>query len=191
MYQNKSLKIVLIILCSLVAAVFIACYFIYADIKTKNENYQVVLRDLSFQNQKQEYLAIKFKSIDDMGLDIGMVDNSMVSKDAEVKFIESLEALASEYGLTLDIDSLIYENNQKIASSSLDILRVKTRTKGTWAGSYMFLSRLEAIPIKVKINNFSLLKVSDVVVIPLIGKKQGTPIGVWQGAFEISVLKYK
>jgi D-arabinose 5-phosphate isomerase GutQ len=127
--------------------------------------------------------------VDDMSTEINAIDNSIVSKNGEVGFIESLESLARENGLSIEISSLTFDNNASLASSSINILNVKAKTDGSWFGNYAFLSRLESLPFKVKINMVSLTNSSSNVTSDVNNSNPSND--TWQSVFEISVLKYK
>lgn len=189
MYNNKPLKRMLIMLITLVMVTFLAYYFVYDDVKYRNENYQTILHDLSLKNSKQDYLISTQKTLDLMDIDIGKINDSIIPKESEVEFIEGLESLADELGLTIEISSLLYDNSIKSASSTINILKIRAKTTGSWQGNYVFLSRLEALPYKIKINRYSLTNVSS-DTISSTGKKISTR-KVWEGAFEVDVLKYK
>ena len=109
----------------------------------------------------------------------------MVSVDGDVKFIENLESLARENGLSIDIDSLNFEDNTKLLPNNMTIFRVRAKTSGNFFGTYKFLSLVESLPFKVKIQNFTLSTASEEGVLNV--KKSN----IWQSKFEISVLKYK
>lgn len=157
----------------------------YRQIKYRDQSYQVYSKDLLFQNDRQDYLFSAQKIIENLSLDIEHINNSIVSRDGEVEFIENLEGVAKESGLSIEINSILLETNPKLASSSVSILRVRAKTKGSWSDSYLFLSRLESLPYKVKINKFGLVNSSEVIS----GSSRSN--SVWQSSFEIDVLKYK
>jgi hypothetical protein len=173
----------------LAIAIFVVCYFVYGDIKNKNENYNFILHDLSFQNDKQDYLASKLKTVENISAEINAIDNSIVSKNDEVGFIESLESLARENGLSIEISSLTLDNSASLASSTMNILNVKAKTSGSWLGNYTFLSRLESLPFKVKINMVGLTNSSSGAVSDVNNSNPSND--TWQSVFDIGVLEYK
>ncbi|MFA5888901.1 MAG: hypothetical protein WCW47_02675 [Candidatus Paceibacterota bacterium] len=189
MYSNKLLKIILAILSLLVVVVFLICYFVYEDIRHKNENYHTLLYNLSFRNDKQNYLTYAQKTIGSLSLDINRMDDSIISKKGEVEFIENLESVARGSGLSIEINSLILNNNSNLASSSIDILKIKAKTKGSWSASYTFLTRLELLPFKLRVNKFGLVSIDKEVTSTEI--RMAVSSGIWQSEFEIDVLKYK
>lgn len=187
MYNTQTLKKILLVIGILILIIFVSYYFIYKEIRFKDETYQTLLRDLSFQDAKEEYLISTEKTVDSLISDISRVNDAIVSKDGEVEFIETLESIAKESGLSIEIDSLVFSNDETIVSESVGVLKVKAKTKGSWVGSYIFLSRLESLPLKLKINSFGL---SNSLSENVVGKKI-IRSSVWQSVFEISVLKYK
>jgi len=189
MYNYRLLKIILLTQSVLVVVIFGLCYLVYQDIKYKNENHHTLSHSLLFQNDKLAYLVSTQKAIDNISSDIVRIDSSVVSKEGEVDFIENLESIARENGLSIEIDSLVFEDKGDGSSNPINVLKIKAKTKGSWRGSYVFLSRLESSPFKIKIDKFSLI--NNGTEIPISDKKVGVPSGDWQSTFEIAVLKYK
>ena len=189
MYNYKLLKIMLLTLSTLVVVIFGLCYIVFQDIKDKNENHHILSHGLLFQNDKLAYLVSTQKAIDNISSDIVRIDSSVVSKEGEVDFIENLESIARENGLSIEIDSLVFEDKPGSSSGLINVLKIKAKTKGSWYGSYVFLSRLEALPFKIKIDKFSLTNTGTEILVS--DKKVGVPSGDWQSTFEIAVLKYK
>ncbi|MCX6702052.1 MAG: hypothetical protein NTX96_02560 [Candidatus Zambryskibacteria bacterium] len=189
MYNHKLSKITLVVLTIVIIVIFMMCYFVYKDIKYKNQNHHIILSDLSFQNNKQDYLISTQKTMDDLAPDIKLINSSIISKEGDVGFIENLESIAKENSLSIEIDSLIFDNGLKPTSSSTDVLKIKAKTEGSWSNSYTFLARLESLPFKIKIDKFSLTSIP-------VGIVSGTnenyvSSGNWQSVFEIDVLKSK
>lgn len=188
MYSIQTLKKILVALGILILIIFTSYYFIYREVRFRDETYQTLLRDLSFQDAKQEYLISTQKTIDGLMLDINHINDSVVSKDGDVEFIETLEAIAKESGLSIEIDSLVLSNDPTLTPHSVDVLKIRAKTRGSWEGSYLFLSRLESLPLKLKIDSFGL---SNILVDVVLSNKKVVKRSVWQSVFEISVLKYK
>jgi Tfp pilus assembly protein PilO len=190
MQTHQTLKKIIIILCVLIPVVFVAYYFVYSDIKDKNEHISSLQGDLSFQNNKQGYISATDSYLKSIESDIAHINGSIVPKDGDVKFIEDLESMARSDGLSINIDSLvIVDPSTKMASSTTLILTVKAKTTGSWVGTYTFLSQVESMPVKAKVNTFGLSDViSDVSVDPNNPIKSNDK---WQTTFEINVLKYK
>lgn len=188
MNQASFLKKVIAFLSLVSLALFGAIYFVYQEIKIKNEKVSSVEQDLSQKSTRYDYLLSTKKLIENIELDIKKIDNSVVGKSGDVAFIEDLELLAKSNGLKIEIESLNLENDSKNASSTITTLKVKAKTEGDWVGMYSFVSEIESLPIKIKINRFALITEGELT------SSQAKPVDQnknWQGSFEISVLKYK
>ena len=186
MNNGKSYKRILIILGFSVVGFFIAYYLLFRDIRLKNEHISILQSDLSLQTDKQGYLISAEKILHDTAPDIMRINNSIISTDGDVAFIENLESIAHDGGLTIGIDSLSFEDNPKFSSSGITIFKIKAKTDGSWIGTYKFLKQIESLPFKIKIEKFAFTN----------GINSGSDAGKigrnnWQSAFEISVLKYK
>ena len=136
-------------------------------------------------SNRQNYLISTQKLISDLSPDLESINNSIVPSGDDVGFIEIFESVAKGNGLKIDIDFLVLKDDSSFKNANVTSLEIKAKTSGSWVGTYTFLSELESLPIKVKINNFSMDTApgssSD-------GKKQ---LPMWQSSFEIVVLKYK
>ena len=187
MSKSKSFKKILIFL-AVIAVAFIALfYFVYADIKSKNEKVSVLEASLSQQDDKQGYVLSTKRTIQSLSDDLTQVNSSIVSTDGDVKFIESLEALARKNGLTIEIQSLTLDDTT-LNSDSITILNIKAKTTGGWNGMYTFLADIESLPLKVRVSRFDLANAqADSVGVD----KKASSSGVWQGLIDMSVLKYK
>lgn len=182
-------KKILIILGLFVVGFFLLSYIVFFDIKHKNERISAMEHELSFQSKKQEYMTSMERVIQNSDSDITRINDSIIPSDGDVRFIESLESIARGGGLSIDIESLTFEDSRLLASSSMTILKVKAKTKGKWLGTYKFLTQIESLPFKVKIDKFALANVKEETDID--AKKTDTASSIWQSTFELKVLKYK
>ena len=188
MKDNKHLKKILVLPVLLVLIIGGVTTFVFLSIKSKNEHISDLRNDLAFQITKQQNMISMDKIVEKASPEISLIDNSIVAKDGDVAFIEGLEATARSNGLSIDIESLSFEDSPLLASSSMTTLKVRANTKGSWSGTYKFLAEIESLSFRVKINNFAFVNSSDETVFNR--KKVSNPVG-WQSRFEISVLKYK
>jgi len=183
-------KKIAIILGVIVLGIFALYYFIFIDIKNRNEHASVLLHDVNAEIAKQEYIVSLEHTIESLTPDLDRVNSSVIAKDGDVKFIEDLETMAKSNGLKITIDSLMLENNNPtLVGSGLTVLRVKAKTEGNWSGTYTFLSELESLPLKIKIDKFGFASLGGDV--PADGKKPVKTNKVWQSILEIIVLKHK
>ncbi len=189
MSNRTTSKKILIILGFLILAFFVSYYFMFQSIKSKSQRTSILRQELSQQSDRQNYLTSTQKMIENIDLDIAKINNSIVAKDGDVDFIENLEVIARSNGLTISIDSLVFEDAPALSSASLTSFKIKAKLSGSWSGTYTFLSQIESSPFKIKVVRFGMVGsrfegTSD-------GKKSSIAKMVWQSTFEIVVLKYK
>ncbi len=186
--EKPNLHLKLIGTLSLIAIMLsIAIYFMYHDIKSKNESILQVENNLSFKNTEYDYLVSMQNFIMESESEIAKINSSIISKDGEVAFIENLESRARSYNLKIEIDSLnLASNDTKTASSTVSTLKIKASAEGSWANIYKFISEVESLPERIKINKISLSYRGDLLdqTIPEQNK-------IWGASFEVSVLKYQ
>ena len=182
-------KRILVITSLFVAGFCLLSYIVFFDIKHKNERVSLLEHEMSFQSKKRDYMISMERMVQNADSDITLINNSIIPSDGDVRFIESLETMAHDNGLDITIDSLTFEDSRLLASSSVTALKVKAKTKGHWLGAYTFLSQIESLPFKVKIDKFALINAKDETDIS--ANKTGAPKSAWQSTFEIRVLKYK
>lgn len=188
MKKIKDFKKILIILSISAIAIFVLHYVMYKDIKFKNEKISNLQYDLSVLSEKQDYIIAADRTFQKLKGDLVIASNSVVLKEEDVKFIENIESIARRNGLTIEIESIVLEN-QKLPSSDLVVMNIKAKTVGGWSGSYNFLAELESLPIKVKIKRSSLINSSADSKIE--GQEAVVSNGLWKSTIDISVLKYK
>ena len=186
MKKNKQFKGIIIILSLIIFVLFGAYYFLYLEIKQKNENIAILQSNLSMQDNKQEYVLSTQRILQNMKLDIDNINSSIVSKEGDVGFIEGLESLARENNIKITIDSLLFEDQAAFNPAAVTSLRVKAKIEGDWSGVYTFLSELESLPYKVKMDKVSIENGDAEADLSVV-----TPSTGWQGFFELHVLKYK
>jgi hypothetical protein len=187
MNTKKSFKITLVVLGIIVLGFLGIYYFVYRDIKTKNEHISSLTQQLDFQSGRQEYLLSTQRMIQNLNSDMEKINNSIIGTDGDVTFIEDLENRAKNNGLEIEIESLAVEEDKAFSASGVTTLKLKAKTKGNWSGTYTFLSTLESLPFKIKVNNFALK--NDTSSLSPEGVQVYSPI--WQSSFEITALKYK
>lgn len=186
MEQSGLFKKVIAFLSLATLFLFGAIYYVYSDIRSKNETILTVEQDLSSKNQKHEYLMSLQNLVDSIDPQVTKIESSIIPKSGDVAFIEELESLGRGEGLLVEIDSLNLVGDPKISSSTLAVLKVKFRATGDWAEVYKFASMIESLKYKIKINKFTLSSREE-----LMATKNPDGSKDWQGVFEISVLEYK
>jgi hypothetical protein len=183
MKSRKSLINTFIFLAILVVALLGCNYYLYRDVKIRNLHISDLEYDLSQEEENKAYLASTQKLLQNISPDIEDLNDSIISKDGDVEFIENFENLAKNNGLKITIDSLVFEEIKGFPSASVTSLKIRAKTEGSWSGTYVFLNQIEALPFKIKINKFSLINRTETL------DKDKTN-SIWQSTFEIVVLKY-
>ncbi len=114
--------------------------------------------------------------------DIKKVQNTVVASDGVVNFIEQLEKIARNNGITIKNNSISEDADSKL-STSTTFLKIRSETSGSWVGTYKFIYELESLPYKVSINTFNLSTEG-------ISEDSVSGTGNWNAVFEIKLLKY-
>lgn len=188
MKSKRPYKEILIFLGVVITLLFASHYFLYTDIKRKNENISSLKQEAAHQLKRNQYLLNLQKTFQNTDSDIARINNSIISSDGNIEFIEDLESTARADGLSIAINSLVFEEDPSVSSGNITIFRVKAETNGSWDGTYKFLAELESMPLKVKINSFGLTNSTQN---PSPGSKSSKPISIWHSSLDINVLKYK
>jgi hypothetical protein len=188
MYKNNSLKKTLIVLSFTALLILVGYYFMFRDIKQKNQHTFSLRNELTHESSKEEYVASTKKTLEDLAPELTKVNNSIVATGGDVEFIEGLENLAHENGIDLTIDSLSLEDDVKFITTGVNILNIKAETSGGWKGTYKLMSQLESLPFKIRIKSFTIKSTGSN---PNVDIKKTPLENIWQTNFEISVLKYK
>lgn len=188
MKEKRPYKKILVLLVLIVVALFTSFYFVYEDIKTRNEHIGELNQEIASQYRINNYLLNLEKTLQNTDSDIVRINNSIIPSDGDIKFIEDLEKTAKAYGLSLSINSLVFEDGPGFSSSNIHAFRVRAETNGSWSSTYKFLAQLESMPLKVKVNSFSLSGSVQSSNPESISSKVSS---VWHSVFDINVLKYK
>ncbi len=187
MNQSRLFKIIVFLSLSSLF-LFGVMYFAYSDIRSKNERISTIEQELLFQNNQYDYLLSMRKLVENLEPKISKIDNSIISKNGDVNFIENLEKLARDHNLKIEIDSLTLASDPKEASSPVTTLKIRAKVEGSWKDSYLFISEIESISFKIKINKLSLVGTEQTL------SSSGKPSALnnkWQTTLDINVLKYK
>lgn len=170
-----------------IIVLFAGYVFLYKDIVKKNTANAELLNYISSESNREAYASSARKQLQNLESDIKKARSSVVDSGGVVSFIEKVESIARNNNLTISNDNISDEVDPKQASSTLAFLKIRSSTKGSWFGIYRFMSELESMPYKVKINSFSLSNSRD------SGLGEGINLGpsLWTADFEIRVLKYK
>lgn len=118
----------------------------------------VKARDIARMAQKTEQMEQEERSVQEMKLSVEKdiishqrIDSYFISSSTLISFIEELEALAQQTGVSVTIESL--NQNEKENTVSLDVI-----THGTSASLTRFVSALEISPRLIQIESITLAR---------------------------------
>ena len=184
--KKNILKQTLVLFSLAVVVLSVAYYFVFMGIKNKNEHVSVLENNMASGSKNQQYLASLQKTVTEAEYNIHLVNSAVIASDGDVKFIEDLEGLAHNNGLSISIESLDLVDDPNIASTDITVLHIKIKTSGGWSGTYRFISEVESLPQKTKIQTLTMHStVSD------FGNNKKSTSAVWSSELEIIVLKNK
>ena len=115
--------------------------------------------------------------------------NYFVAREGEVAFIEKIESLGGESGVTLEVQNFTRGELAPIKNNSWELLLLQVRARGTWQEVATLLSLIETLPVRISITNVNLTS-SDggsELAPPTRSKKSAT----WEASFGIEALKAK
>ncbi len=180
---------IIIVLFFLVILAAGGIFYIFEVLKWKNENISKLTNYLDSEMNREEYVTSTQKLLQSLDGDINRIRGLIIPTSGDVEFIENLEFVARSNNLIIELDSLVLENDPKAPQTTVTVLKIKAKTKGSWTNTYKFIAELEALPYKIKINSMLLSKVTDNLTSD-DGKKIVSK-GYWVTSFDIGVLKYK
>jgi hypothetical protein len=185
--NNQSHKNILILLSVLMLVGFgILGLEVYSIIQT-NKSVADLSHTISVEAHQQQTQSLATTLVNNADPDISLVNNSVLTSDGDVSFIEYLESVAKSYNLQVVIDSLSLADDSTLAPDNMDLLQVKVDVKGSWTDVYLFTSRIEALPYSVRIDGVDILNTKN---IGSLDPAVVTPAsGAWQETVNMSVLK--
>ena len=150
MKEYQFLKKIIWILTFFVLVIFVLYYFVFKDIEQKNKSTSDLQNNIAIQIQRDQYTKSVESIIGSAQNSIDVINNSIIGKDNDVVFIENLEIVALDNGLTISFDSLSNDDLPDLANTNMTTLNIRATAKGAWSSSYTFLKELEALPFVFK-----------------------------------------
>ncbi|MFA7216575.1 MAG: hypothetical protein WC095_01160 [Candidatus Paceibacterota bacterium] len=157
--------------------------FVFLKIKNYNQSIASFENELIVQKDRQEKMFYMNQIIDQNKTEIDLIKNSVVSKNGNVEFIETMESLAKNNNLSIEIQSLSFEPDPTLNKDEMVFFKIKALTKGSWINIYTFLSQIEALPFSIRVDNMAAVSSSS--------DSQNGIKSEWQMTLDIRVLKYK
>lgn len=190
MSKNKIIIYLLGVLSTLLLGVLI-----YGVFRIRGENQTISqISNQADSAMNESILAGSIKSVKNNHLDEINKIESIVIKDSDlVTFIEYLEKIATDMGLTIKTTSLAQDNgNSKTVQYPL-VVHISIETDGPWVTSMKFINALENLRTKATIDSASLSlgAPSNISNLPTQGKVV-IPIGnVWHISSDLTINIFK
>jgi len=141
-----------------VASLLFLGVLIYGVLKIRGEN-QIIsqISNQADSDANESALAGSIKSVKNNNLtNINKIDNIIINDNDLVPFLESLEKIGTDVGLTIKTTSLVQDNGTSKSVKYPLIVHIAVETDGPWVSSLKFIEALENLPTKVAIDSVSL-----------------------------------
>ena len=151
--KNKELLIVTLLL-NLVA---LGGYgFLLHEIKGKNEHISNLVNDIELQSKKERVInSVKALVVETSPLR-EKLSRYLVEKEGAVSFIELLEHLGKNRGVSVMISSV--EKVPQEGTEQVETLLLGLKASGTWQDVIRFLGLLELLPYEAQVEQLTLSK---------------------------------
>lgn len=165
---------ILILMVALNIGAIAGYYFMFEHVKAQSKAASSLSSTIDAGQQKNSRLSALRLTIKDTEGKRQQLATFLLSRDAEISFIEQLEVMGKKSGLSIktnNVTSILGKNNMKT-------LQVQLETTGGWSNILYFLNQIENLPYDIHVQGASVNKQS------VAGKAAGMP---WVATFDISV----
>ena len=167
--------------------------FLFWQVRSENQEASQLLGEAEQDVEKEKTLRAAKISLEKNKQFIEKIDTYFVPKDGVVGFIQELETIGKQTGVSLTIGGVTAESDQRTKDDFKETLRIRLETSGSWEKTFYFLSVLESLPYRAQVEQIalSLYGASDKLLFGTETKRVRGKDEVWKGVFEITVLKLK
>jgi len=164
----------------LVALASLGYYLLFQAVFAEIAKTAEILDEVSREERLHGTVVANEKTLVELQDDLELLDSFFIPADGVVDFIESVETLANNRNLTIDVRNVSLEEISNVPHANLaEELRMRIETRGSWQDNYNFLTQLEHLPYHI---TFSLSGMQNL---------ENTEGILWQGSFDLTVLKLK
>lgn len=174
--RTKKILIFTTIIAIAILAVYIALFF---QLKNKNEGISILKNEVENITKKDAEQRVIKDTIKETEKERAELNSYFVSSDGVVDFIETIEALATDTAISVEITSVSIKKAPE-HSDIIELLRISIKTDGRWINMFHFLSLVETLPFDIFVERVNFSKEKDKIASRL-----------WNGAFDISVAKLR
>jgi Tfp pilus assembly protein PilO len=174
-------------------AIALAAYgFLFFSIKDKNETVSSILSGADKDIQQDEFLRMAKFSLMDNRENIEKLDSYFVPRDGVPDFIEFIEQLGRDSGISLSIGVVAVEPDTRNKDDFKELLRLRTEGLGQWQNLFTFLSMIENLPFRVQIDrvSFALDGGQERISFDSVGTEDRS-LSLWKGFVDFTLLKLR
>ncbi|MBU1557643.1 hypothetical protein KKC45_01650 [Patescibacteria group bacterium] len=174
MDSNLPTKKILGVIVILNVVALASYFYLFSDIKSKNEATSVLENILDGQIGRESELKLVGSNLKRTEKERAVIDSYFVQKGkSEVAgFVEVLESLAELAGVSLKVNSILLKKED--ASDIVEEMKLELEISSYWEEANYFLGLLELLPYKITFNKAYIEKSKD---------------SQWKSVFNIKVLK--
>lgn len=173
--RTKSLALVSLLV-GLVSLV--ALGFLFERILRVNTAVAGLRQSIKEEGRRDIQLRAQQSLLKELSSDESALDSRFLDENGVVPFIELLEAIGKDAGVTIEIDSVGIEPDSTSVQSH-EWLRVALKAEGSWAKLFHFIVLLETIPQALRLDQVSLSEFAE------------EELALWQGTFIFRAAKRK
>jgi hypothetical protein len=175
--------------------------FLFLAAKNNVEGFHSAQADVANQQSSAEQNHALQDLAESIQPEISSLNSRIVPSDGVAAFIEMIESLARQSGLSVSISSVNDVSDPTDTSGSYQFLTLTVATVGSWSGTHRFLSLIETAPFELDLSSIGLVENGSggqsqnqnggLVGVPAssVGAKTGSTGQTWSGQFKISVLQ--
>jgi type II secretory pathway pseudopilin PulG len=198
--MKEAVKTKKILILSIISAiiVFSLSGFSFWQIKKQNESIALLASEAQQSTAKDEAVRSIRLLFDKNKESLTSLDSFFISKDGVVDFINSIDLLGKKFRVDLAIGEVTSEIDQKIKDDFKETIKLRLDASGSWGDVIDFLTALENLPYKIKVDQVSvgLSSASDKL---LFTNASSTSIEIrkpgdkeeWKATYTISILKLR
>lgn len=167
MSPNKALIIISLLIIAALGGVGYAGYLV----KKEYQSWQDTTDKLAVANHKSEDISVLKQNVEQSKDKLTNLNDFFVDNTNLVNFIESLEKLGKDTGVSLVVNNA--ESGEK--------MRINFRAQGSFPNIYLFTVLLEKLHYQISIDNLNM---------SLFSQSEGKIVS-WVGDYTITVLSYQ
>ncbi|MFZ2048867.1 MAG: hypothetical protein WAV25_01030 [Minisyncoccia bacterium] len=185
MPKNKTILYILWILTIMFLGVLVFGVYI---IRAENQNISV-LQNQADEATNESSIAGSIRSIkNNYSKELKEITALLIHGDDLVPFIDSVEKLGRDVGLTTKIISVVQDKSNSKEIKYPIIVHITVESEGSWGNNMKFLSAIENLPTNISIENTNLVLNDSTVE---AGKTTKPSEKVWHTNITFSILNFK